>query len=129
MSTEAFRTGAKPFYDNAKFPRGFNRSGDFTISESDILTQYGEMMLSLETGKVAPESDAEKQFVAVCQNAKEPETKLEKAWVKYVEKSRGKRRFHTLTGSKKLNAAAEESDGDDDIDLSDSDVLGGDDDF
>ncbi|MEZ8385792.1 DUF413 domain-containing protein, partial [Vibrio splendidus] len=50
MSETEFRHGKKRFYDTIKFPRGFAKSGDFTLSEEEILTLFGDTMLALETG-------------------------------------------------------------------------------
>ena len=35
------------FYDDKNFPRGFNRSGVFTISEASVLENYGRSMRAL----------------------------------------------------------------------------------
>lgn len=45
MSDTEFRHG-KRFYDNVKFPRGFAKSGDFTLSEEEILTIMGILCLA-----------------------------------------------------------------------------------
>ncbi|MGR5542497.1 DUF413 domain-containing protein, partial [Vibrio campbellii] len=37
MSETHFRYGRKRFYDNTKFPRGFAKSGDFTLAEEELL--------------------------------------------------------------------------------------------
>ncbi|MCX9525385.1 DUF413 domain-containing protein, partial [Vibrio cholerae] len=52
MSETAFRQGKKRFFDTKKFPRGFAKSGDFTLAEEDILTRYGDTMLGLESGEL-----------------------------------------------------------------------------
>lgn len=39
-----------PFYDDAHFPRGFSKSGNFTIIESELLTQVGKRLFMLEQG-------------------------------------------------------------------------------
>ena len=44
MSDTLFRHGKKRFFDNEKFPRGFAKSGDFTLAEEEILTLYGDTM-------------------------------------------------------------------------------------
>lgn len=63
MSDTEFRPGKKHFYDNKKFPRGFAKSGDFTLAEEDLLIRFGETMQNLETGVLTPESQAEKLFL------------------------------------------------------------------
>ncbi|RQW65056.1 DUF413 domain-containing protein [Vibrio viridaestus] len=101
MSQVEFRPGQKRFYDTKKFPRGFAKSGDFTIAEEDLLTRFGDTMLRLETGDLSPSNQEEAGFMAVMLQEKSAETKLEKVWVKYVQLSRGRKRFHTLNGRSK----------------------------
>lgn len=104
MSDIEFRQGKKRFYDNAKFPRGFAKSGDFTLAEEEILTFYGETMLSLEMGEIDPENAEEKHFLKVLENPGKAKTKLERTWLKYTQLARGRKRFHTLNGRNKLDA-------------------------
>ena len=47
MSDTLFRHGKKRFYDNTKFPRGFAKSGDFTLAEEEILTLYGLSLIHI----------------------------------------------------------------------------------
>jgi uncharacterized protein YifE (UPF0438 family) len=96
MSFQDIRQGNVHFYDNVHFPRGFTKSGDFTLAEGDILTYFGKTLLALESGELSPENQAEKDFLDVIHGKKEASTKLERTWVKYVKLSRGKKRFHTL---------------------------------
>ena len=71
------------FYDDKHFPRGFKRSGDFTIPESDILSTLGTRLSLLEQSKVVPQSESEEHFVFMCSNNLLPETQVEKVWAKY----------------------------------------------
>ncbi|KLN64953.1 MULTISPECIES: DUF413 domain-containing protein [Vibrio] len=103
MSDTQFRHGKKRFYDNAKFPRGFAKSGDFTIGEEDILTLYGDTMLGLESGALQPENAEEKHFVKVLINPGKAKSKLERVWLKYVQLARGRKRFHTLNGRNRID--------------------------
>ena len=48
-----------PFYDDAHFPRGFSKSGNFTIIESELLTQVGKRLFMLEQGFSNPENAVE----------------------------------------------------------------------
>ncbi|ELB2168444.1 DUF413 domain-containing protein [Vibrio parahaemolyticus] len=117
MSDTEFRHGKKRFYDNVKFPRGFAKSGDFTLSEEEILTIYGDTMLGLESGELTPENSEEKHFVKVLENPGKAKTKTERTWLKYTQLARGRKRFHTLNGRNKPDAAddyAEESLAEDD---------------
>ena len=57
-----------PFYDDAHFPRGFSKSGNFTIVESELLTKIGKRLFMLEQGLSKPENAVEKQFVQFCKH-------------------------------------------------------------
>ena len=39
------------YFDDKNYPRGFARHGDYTIREAQILEQYGQACLALETGE------------------------------------------------------------------------------
>ena len=60
MNNIAIRTSAKPFIDRVKFPYGFKKSGDFSISEANLLSLYGRTLNALETGELQAESEDEK---------------------------------------------------------------------
>ncbi|WP_026970772.1 DUF413 domain-containing protein [Aliagarivorans marinus] len=98
-----FRYGRKRFYDDIKFPRGFSKSGDFTLAESELLSLYGDTMLALELGTLLPESSAERHFIKVLRNPLKAKTALERVWLKYLRLARGRRSFHTLN-SKRMAA-------------------------
>ncbi len=117
MTRLAIRLSAKPFIDRQKFPYGFKKSGDFSINEADLLTQYGKTLLALESGEFLPESDDEKHFVSVVSGRAEPTNNLEKAWAKYVRLARGKKQFYTLHSS-----ASNQSDYDEDYSDEEFDV-------
>ncbi|MCW8832996.1 MAG: DUF413 domain-containing protein, partial [Colwellia sp.] len=76
-----------PFYDDVHFPRGFSKSGNFTIVESELLTQIGKRLFMLEQGSSKPENAVEEQFVQFCkaQNERELEgqNQVELLWTKY----------------------------------------------
>lgn len=109
MKTEAIRPSSKPFIDRQKFPYGFKKSGDFSISEANILSQYGYTLLALENGDLEPESADEHAFVAFIKGQQECTTPIARAWAKYVRLARGKKHFYTLHSS-----ASNQSDYDDD---------------
>ncbi|WP_163133431.1 DUF413 domain-containing protein [Agarivorans sp. Alg241-V36] len=91
-----FRFGNKRFYDDKRFKHGFRKSGDFTLLESELLSLYGETMRALDAGEMMPEGNQEQRFLLVCSQQLEPETKLERIWVKYKTLAHSRRRFHTL---------------------------------
>ncbi|SEG03196.1 DUF413 domain-containing protein [Vibrio hangzhouensis] len=110
MTETQFRHGKKRFYDAAKFPRGFAKSGDFTLLEEDILVTYGETMLALERGDITPENAEEKHFTKVITNPSKAKSKLEHTWLKYVRLARGRRTFHTLNSKSKFNDTSKDYD-------------------
>jgi len=85
MNVEGFEITAV-FYDDANFPHGFNRSGDFSILESDVLHQYGRAMKALSKEERKPVTSDEKRFVAVCKGERRAESLLERTWLKYLDK-------------------------------------------
>ncbi|MFG0605319.1 DUF413 domain-containing protein [Vibrio mimicus] len=110
MSETAFRQGKKRFFDTKKFPRGFAKSGDFTLAEENILTQYGDTMLGLESGELHPENAEEEHFLKALEKPELAESKLEKAWLKYTRLARGRKRFHTLNGRNKPDGVEDYTD-------------------
>ncbi|WP_289028288.1 DUF413 domain-containing protein [uncultured Paraglaciecola sp.] len=117
MDTFNVRPGSKTYLDPLNFKYGFRKSGDFSITESEILSTYGHTLLALEMGEVTPETDAEIHFVQAVTGKLEADSKLEKTWIKYVRLSRTKRTFFTLyssaSKSKLLDNDAEEYDSND----------------
>lgn len=92
------------FYDDSNFPRGFRKSGNFTIRESELLSTIGKRLQLLAAGKALPETDVEKEFITVCTGVKAPESHAEKLWIKYTTLTK-KRSFHSLNGSRKVTTS------------------------
>lgn len=105
-----FRAGKKLFYDNKKFPRGFGKSGEFTLAEEQLLVRFGETMQNLENGELQPSTEAEKQFIAELTSEQAPTSKMAKVWLKYVRLARGRKRFHTLNGRNKSDVSDDYAD-------------------
>ena len=99
---ESFLTNRR-FYDDKNYPRGINRSGDYSISEVQILEKHGVALLEIANGKREAVTDEEKQFKAVCDGERAAQTKIEKTWLKYQNKVLSPKQFHTLFGSRKVN--------------------------
>lgn len=110
----------RPFYDDRHYPRGISRSGDYSMSEVKILEQYGVVLLALSDGSQEAITDEERRFVSVVQGQQEAETKIEKAWLKYLSKTRQPKKFHTLFGSSKV--ASSDNDADDDSESDNDDI-------
>ena len=74
------------FSDGKNYPYGFSRSGDFSISESKALSQYGCLIDALVDGQIEPETSEDNNLLAAAFGKKEPEGAAEKAWVKYQKR-------------------------------------------
>lgn len=97
-------TSTNKFYDDANFPRGFARSGHFTIVEADILENHGFVLKGLYNKTLAPQNSFQTQFVQVMENTQEPTNAFERAWIKYLKLTTSKAKFHTLFGRSRLVA-------------------------
>lgn len=99
MQTLNLRLPNRLFIDKSKFPYGFRKSGDFSISEAELLSRYGCTLADLETGVITPQSKDEENFVLFVKGQKEASTSVEKVWAKYVRLARGRRQFFTMHSS------------------------------
>ena len=111
---ESFQTSRK-FYDDKNYPRGMNRSGDYSLSEVNILEKYGIALSAIASGAAEPKTEEEIQFKAVCDNEIAPTTAIEKAWLKYQNKILTPKQFHTLFGRSKVDASGVDTASDDNI--------------
>ncbi|MFC4656405.1 MULTISPECIES: DUF413 domain-containing protein [Rheinheimera] len=102
------------FFDDRNFPKGFTRSGRFTLAEGNLLEKHGIAMQELEQGSRQPVNDEEKRFLDVCKGEVEASSQYEKVWVKYKQRVGEKRKFHTVFGKKRI------ADGSDDFSFADS---------
>ncbi|ARU54720.1 MAG: DUF413 domain-containing protein [Pseudomonadales bacterium] len=82
MTSQSFVSGKK-FFDNIHFPRGFKRSGLFSIREAELLSETGVTLSQLADGSLLPENDEQRDMVRVMMGEKPAETLLEKTWSKY----------------------------------------------
>lgn len=110
------------FYDDKNFPRGFNRSGVFTVSEAQLLENYGRTMRALTDGSLAPQSEVEAEFLAEVSGEKDMQSSLAKCWTKYVSKTTSKVRSYTLCVSQRKQSGSYDDDDDGDNDSSDIDI-------
>lgn len=97
----------KRFYDDANFPKGFKRSGDFTSKEAELLELHGYAMKSLAEGKILPCTADEAQFVEVIKGNIAPSSLLEQIWLKYRKLAQGKP-FYAVVGTVHLPATKPE---------------------
>ena len=50
------------FFDDRNFPKGFTRSGRFTLAEGNLLEKHGAAMQELEDGQRQPVNDEVSAF-------------------------------------------------------------------
>ena len=99
MNEITIRPGKKTFTNVMRFPYGFKKSGDFSITEASILSEYGETLQSLEMGSIKPVSKEEKRFVKMTKKLVLPITTVEQAWLKYSRLTNTKKNFYTLNSA------------------------------
>lgn len=75
------------FYDNRHYPRGFQRSGEFTLRQADLLSRHGALLKDLTEGRLAPTNEAQEALLAVVRSEREAQTELEKVWLKYWQRT------------------------------------------
>ena len=102
MKTE-IRKGESTYFDDANFPRGFSRSGEFNVNESNILSDYGVTLKKLASGNIEPLNKEEIRFVDVMDLKVEAQTKIERTWQKYVSLTTSPKKFQSIYGSHKPN--------------------------
>lgn len=56
----------------------------FKLEEIEVLKKCGFWMEALSNGVLKPISEAQHQFIEVCQKKKKPKTVYESAWFKYM---------------------------------------------
>ena len=89
------------FFDDRNFPKGFTRSGRFTLAEGNLLEKHGASMQELEEGIRQPVNEEEQRFLQVCKGEAEAISTFEKTWMKYKQRIQEKRKFHTVFGKKR----------------------------
>ena len=96
----------RQFFDDQNFPRGFSRSGNFTLLEASILEQHGVILKGLYSKTLEPQNEIQAQFLAVVSGSQEPTNAIERAWIKYLKLTTCKTKFHTLFGRSKISSPA-----------------------
>ena len=109
------------FSDMKNYPYGFSRSGDFSISESKALSQYGCLIAALVDGQIKPETSEDHEMLAAAFGNKEPEGAAEKAWVKY-QKRINRPKLGSVYGNHRPALADIDSEDDDTIEQDDMEV-------
>jgi uncharacterized protein YifE (UPF0438 family) len=97
----------KRFNDLNHFPRGIRRSGNFTVTESNLLETHGHAMMELYQGKRQPADDVEADFVERVKNGDPAGNPFAKVWLKYTTVI-GPRKVHRLCTSSSDEAGSYE---------------------
>ncbi|WP_371195621.1 DUF413 domain-containing protein [Glaciecola sp. SC05] len=74
------------FSDPKNYPYGFSRSGDFSISESKALSEYGCLIAALVDQHIQPSDKEDEQFLASALGQVEPQNPAERAWLRYQKR-------------------------------------------
>mgnify|MGYP003636249232 CR=1 FL=1 len=109
------------FSDAKNYPYGFSRSGDFSISESKALSEYGCLIAALVDGQIQPETGEEDELLAAAFGKKEPEGAAEKAWVKY-QKRINRPKLGSVYGNHRPVVVEDDSEDDETIEQDDLEV-------
>jgi len=72
-----------------------SRSGDFTLSEVQIIETHGVALQALMTKSQIPINDEEKHFILVCEG--KADASIEKAWKKSQNKVLSPRGWRSFT--------------------------------
>jgi uncharacterized protein YifE (UPF0438 family) len=95
------------FSDPKNYPYGFSRSGDFSISESKALVEYGCYISALIDGHIQPETNEDNEILASAHGDIEPQDTAQRAWLKY-QKRINRPKTGSIYGTRKL--VSQESD-------------------
>jgi uncharacterized protein YifE (UPF0438 family) len=86
QNTISFKSDRK-FLAQDIYPHGISRSGDFTIKQAKLLEDHGEAYQALQAGHREPVNKEERDFIAVCNGKKAPQTEHEIVWLRFCQKS------------------------------------------
>lgn len=92
LNSDSFLS-TRNFYDDANFPYGFSRSGDFSIAEADTLYSQGYIMTQLHKGELSPTSPEHSRFLDVVNGAVEAKSFEEKTYLKYLDLLKNKNKY------------------------------------
>lgn len=102
MKTD-IRKGDSTYFDDANFPRGFSRSGEFNVIESKILSDYGLTLKNLASGSMEPSNSEEVRFTQVLEQKAEAQSQIERTWQKYLDLTMTPKKFQSIYGTHRPN--------------------------
>lgn len=91
------------FFDDKHFPRGFSRSGYFTIKEAQLLETCGHTMRALFEGKQTPQDEVQQKFVDEVHGRRAAESEYAVCWLKYLQKINHKHVVYNLCSTSRAN--------------------------
>jgi hypothetical protein len=109
----------RTFSDAKNYPYGFSRSGDFSISESKALAEYGSYIAALIDGNIQPQDNSDTAILAAAHGDIEPQDIAQRAWLKY-QKRINRPKTGSIYGTKRVASQEDDdlvSDIDDDVDM------------
>lgn len=87
MDIAASFASDRPFYgDRRYFAYGLDRSGEFSVQQSELLLRHGWAYSSLTRGVREPVTAEEARFIEVFSKNLEPSSPHERAWRAYLTK-------------------------------------------
>lgn len=89
----------KKFFDTRNYPQGFQRSGDFTRNQAQLLEAKGQALKALYEGTRAPATPEEEQFIATFSDGKTPSSDIEKTWSIYLTALKRKQIYFTASSA------------------------------
>lgn len=111
-SVQSFSSDKK-FFDTHNYPHGFQRSGDFTRVQAQLLESKGVALKALHEGARKPATPEEEQFVKTCKGTAKPESDIEKVWAVYLSALRRKKIYFTASSAAVEGGGSDSMDSDD----------------
>ena len=99
VDTVSFKTD-RNFYDDEHFPYGFDRSGEFTLNQAQLLTKHGHAYKALAFSEREPVTEVEREFVDFCRSRKKAESIHEKTWKRYTDNCNTSSIYHSVALSR-----------------------------
>ena len=88
MQTREYWLGRR-FYDKQRYPFGFSRAGDFSIGQSKLLEEHGELIKALLEGQVSNPTIEDLQLKESIENNDSVNAgELGRTWLKYTSVKR-----------------------------------------
>jgi uncharacterized protein YifE (UPF0438 family) len=99
----------RQFSDPKNYPYGFSRSGDFSISESKALNEYGCLIAALVDQQISPADKEDEQYLSSALGQSEPQSAAERAWLKYQRRI-NRPKAGSIYGTSKAAEASQDDD-------------------